>query len=342
LSSIGDVIHALPSFTALRAALPDAEIGWAVERAAAPLLRGIPGLDHVHELDIQRWRQARLRPATWRQVASSVRTLRRRRYDVALDLQGLWKSALVGRLAGAHLLGMATRDLREPSARMMYAGQASATDDGAHVTGRGLRLASALCPTAPGRLEWPQLASRADREAMAARLAAMSIEAPILLHTAANWDSKRLPDERWAAVGRDLHAATGRDVLWLWGPGEEARVTELAGRAGAGNQPCFPTELPDLAALIHHAAVLVGGDSAPLHLAVACGAAVVGLFGPTDPARLGPTRPVDRVVVRQLECSHCHRRRCPLGTNECLEVIGADEIVRAAIERLADREAGAR
>ncbi len=338
LSSIGDVIHAIPAFEALRKALPDAEIGWAVERSAAPLVSRLPGLDRLHELDVQRWRGALFSPATWSAGRAALQEIRNCNYDIAIDLQGLWKSAALARLSGAHALGMATADLREPGARRLYHSQAAPTDAQSHVTERGLRLAAAACAGVRGEPRWPQLNNDSDAQSVATRLAVAAVSQPILIHSAANWASKEYPESGWAAVGRGINDATARPVLWLWGPGEEDRATRLAEMAGRGNQVCFPTALPELAALMGHARLVIGGDSAPLHLAVACGAPVVALFGPTDPARLGPLDPADRIVVRRLECSHCHRRTCPLGTNECLNSISPDEIVRAAIARLEIRE----
>jgi len=334
LSSIGDVIHAIPAFQALREALPDAEIGWAVERVAAPLVHRLPGLDHVHELDVQHWRGALLSTSTWRAGWAVLREIKARNYDIAIDLQGLWKSAALARLSGAHALGLATSDLREPGARHLYHSQADPTDPRTHVTERGMRLAAAACPGVNGPPRWPQLDDDDDALLVRQRLQDLGTPRPILIHSAANWASKQYPEPSWAAVGRGIREATGRSVLWLWGPGEEDRAVRTADIAGPGNHACFQTELPELAALMRQAVLVVGGDSAPLHLAVACGTPVVALFGPTDPARLGPIDPADHVVVRRLECSHCHRRTCPLGTNECLDSIRPDEIVRAAIARL--------
>jgi len=338
LSSIGDVIHAIPAFQALREALPSAEIGWAVEHLAAPLVRRLPGLDHVHQLDVQYWRSALLSPATWRAGRAALREIKDRDYDLAIDLQGLWKSAALARLSGAHALGMATPDLREPGARHLYHSQAAPTNGPVHVTERAMRLAATACPEVSGPPQWPRIDNDEDARAVTQRLAALGTRSPVLIHSAANWSSKRYPVPSWAAVGRGIHDATGHSVLWLRGPGERDHAVRLAELAGPGNHACFQTELPELAALMRQAAVVVGGDSAPLHLAVACGAPVVALFGPTDPARLGPMDPADHVVVRRLDCSHCHRRTCPLGTNECLDSIGPDEIVRAVIARLENRE----
>ncbi|NKB90141.1 MAG: lipopolysaccharide heptosyltransferase I [Acidobacteria bacterium] len=332
LSSIGDVIHAMPAFQAVREALPDAHIGWVVESAAAPLVRCIEGLDAVHEVDVQDWRRNLVRPRAWRHLFRSLRGVRATEYDVALDLQGLLKSALVSRFCARRTIGMARADLREPAANLLYSATAPAAREPVHVTERAIGVVKSFVPIEVAAPRWPALFadSRPSRDGRDSP----SREAPVLLHTFANWSSKAYPDQDWIAVAKALHRETGRRVLWLWGPGEEARARGLAAEAGSGSEPTPELKLPDLLALTEKAALVVGGDSAPLHLAVACGTPVVALFGPTDPRRLGPLREADEVTVNRLECSHCHRRKCPLGTNECLESISPDEIVRAALARL--------
>lgn len=337
LSSIGDVIHALPAYVALRRAWPETAFGWAVEPAAADLVRRLPV--RVHPVDTPSWKRRPLAPATHGALRRLRRELRDPGYDLAVDLQGLLKSAVVARLAGPRVLGYGAPDTREPLARWLYRRRATPAPRGCHMIERGLHLAAFATGRPTGPPAFPTLHDRDDDEYVDHRLADGGITSFVLLHCAANWPSKRYPAERWIEIGRALHARTGEQVLWSWGPGEEADVAALAARAGSGNRPAFPTRLPQLAALVARARLVVGGDSAPLHLAVACRTPVVGLFGPTDPGRTGPLDPADGVVRRVLPCSHCHARRCPLGTRECLESIQPESVVEAVIARLA-RAAG--
>ena len=332
LSSIGDVIHTFPAYVALRKAWPATKFGWAVERAAAALVQRLPGPLLVHELDIQSWRRPWILPTTLGAVRDQLGALRAQRYQLAIDFQGLLKSAIVARLGAARTLGWARASAREPWAARLYHRTAVAPHD-VHVVRRGLHLAQHAGAEQP-QIEWPGLTRSEDEEYIDTYLADLGIRRPIVLHPAANWASKRYEPERLVDVGRELHKRTRRPVIWIWGPGEQTATRSLAAAAGTGNHVSAPTSLPQLGALLERAALFIGGDSAPLHLAVACGAPCVAIFGPTDPARLGPLAPTDEVVCERLECSHCHQRQCPLGTNACLDAISAHQIVSAGLSRL--------
>jgi lipopolysaccharide heptosyltransferase I len=332
LSSIGDVIHTFPAYVALRNAWPSTRFGWAVERAAAELVRRLPGPLRVHELDIQWWRRRWIQPSTLGAIREQVGTLRGQRYQLAIDFQGLLKSAVVARLGASRTLGWASASAREPWAARLYHQTAVAPND-VHVVRRCLHLAQQAGTTLQS-IEWPRLTRSADQAYINAYLADLGAGDPIVLHPAANWPSKRYEPERLVRVARELHERTRRPVIWIWGPGEESATRSLATAAGIGSHASVPTTLPQLGALLERTALFIGGDSAPLHLAVACGAPSVAIFGPTDPARLGPLVATDKVICERLECSHCHQRRCPLGTNACLDAISTQQIVTAALTRL--------
>ena len=334
LSSIGDVVHTLPAYVALRDAWPTTRLGWAVEPAAAPLLRRIADGPTVHVLDTPAFRRAIWRSRPRRALRAAFDELRAPAYELALDFQGLIKSAIVARLSGASVWGLAKTDLREPLAARLHHVSAPAADPEGHIIDRSLHLAAAAgVPMAAPR--FPRLFDDQDESAVAAGLEQLGTERFIVMHGAANWESKRWPLTQQAAVGRDLFRHTGLKVLWAWGPGEERQARRAATAAGEGNFAAFPTTLTELAALLHRADLFVGGDSAPLHLAVATKTPTVGIFGPTSPHRLGPIDPADGAVASVQPCSYCHQRRCPLGTRACLETLAAGDVVVAARRRLA-------
>lgn len=333
LSSIGDVVHTLPAYAALRDAWPETRLGWAVEPAAAPLIRRIPDGPAVHVLDTYPWRRGFWRSAPRRAMRAALDELRAARYELALDFQGLIKSAIVARVSRASVWGLAKADLREPLAAMLYDVSVPPSDPAAHIIERSLHLAGSAGATTSA-LRFPRVFGEQDESFVGAALERRGVDRFIVMHHAANWPSKRWPLERQAAVGRDLYRQTGLPILWAWGPGEERDARRAAAAAGEGNAAAFPTTLPQLAALLHRAQLFVGGDSAPLHLAVANKTPTVGIFGPTSPHRLGPIDPADRAVVSVQPCSYCHQRRCPLGTRACLETLAAGDVVAAARERL--------
>ena len=334
LSSIGDVVHTLPAYMALHEAWPAARLGWAVEPVAAALVRRLPGSPTVHELDTQRWRRRWWRSATRRELGGALAALRAPGYEVALDFQGLIKSAIVARLSGAEVLGLAPADLREPLARRWYDRAAPPTDPDAHVVFRGLGLAAAAGAATAAAPRFPRLFDDEDEARVGAALRRRDLGRFAVVHAAANWPSKRWPPARLATVAAGLYRRAGLPVLWIWGPGEEPEARRLALVAGEGSAVSFPTTLPELAALLSRAALFVGGDSAPLHLAVAQQTPTVGIFGPTSPQRLGPLRDTDPVAVSRQPCSFCHQRRCPLGTRACLESLPAEAVLEAALRRL--------
>ena len=341
LSSIGDIIHTMPAFMALRRAAPSALLGWVVEPAAAPLVRRLPGPLRVHVLDTHAWRRRWWHPSVVREMKAGIAELRGEQYETALDFQGLVKSALVGHLSGAHLIGYAKSDLREPLAARWYEHQAPEFSPGRHVIWRGMELAK-VAGVAADDLEFPKLSDDRDEEYVDQELRRMGVTRFAVAHAGSNWPSKNWSPLRFSAFGRAFVRRTGLPLIWVWGPGERQRAEVLAATVGLGSHPAFPTSLTQLAALLERAELFVGGDSAPLHLAVACGAPITGIFGPTDPLRNGPLRGEDRSALHRLPCSFCFQRRCPVGTSQCLDELTVDTVVTMALERLAtaDAEAG--
>ncbi len=339
LSSIGDVIHTMPAFMALRRAAPSALLGWVVEPSAAPLVQRLPGPLRVHVLDTHRWRRRWWHPSVVREIRAGIADLRAERYEIALDFQGLVKSALVGHLSRAHLIGYAKSDLREPLAARWYERTAPEFAAGRHVIWRGMELAK-LAGAATNVVEFPKLSDSTDDAYVDRQLSKMGIARFAVAHAGSNWSSKNWSPLRFAAFGRAFVRRSGLSLLWVWGPGEREQAEVLATSVGLGSHAAFPTSLTQMAALLQRADLFVGGDSAPLHLAAACGTPITGIFGPTDPLRNGPLGEEDQAVLHRLPCSFCFQRQCPVGTSECLEGVTVDGVVAAALERLAAAEAG--
>ncbi len=345
LSALGDVVHTLPLAAALRRAFPDGAIDWVVDERNADLLTLVPVLDRVVVL------RTRSRPAL-PALAECRRTLRRRGYDVALDAQGLGKSALVARLSGAaRIVGFATPFLRERWARWLYTERVDPCRP-RHVVARNLGLGAALGVDAPA---WSFPIRTPSSEAPARTRARLGLGAATalgsgrfaLLNPNAAWASKRWPAERFGAVASWLRRTHRLPSAVLWGPGDEARAAAVADASDGAAAVAPPTGLRDLVALARAAAVMVSGDTGPLHVAAAVGTPVVGLYGPSDPSRNGPWSPDDVVVSRFAAC-RCRPARGGAGgsdagssdrmvrvcrsTARCLDDIPV-EVVTAAVDR---------
>jgi lipopolysaccharide heptosyltransferase I len=291
LSSLGDVIHALPVAATLRAARPAARLCWIVERREAAVLQGHPALDEVIVADTRGWRRAR-RPAAARAALADAAALRRRlvqaRFDVALDLQGLFKSGLLAAATRAPLrVGLAARWRREPLSALLANRRVTPPAPARHVVEQNLALLEPL-GIAERRLEFALPAAPAAEAAMDEWLAAAGLKPHrrlVVLNPGAGRPDKRWPVERFAALARLLHEADAHAVV-TWGPGEEAAARAIVAASPAVAAP--PTDLFALAALLRRASVMVAADTGPLHMAAALGTPCVGLYGPTSAARNGP------------------------------------------------------
>lgn len=299
-SSLGDVVHCLPVLTALRRHDPEARIGWVVEEAFAPLLRGHPDLDHLLVVRLRAWRRRPFAGGSIREAAAFLGDLRRFAPEVVIDLMGNHKAGVIAALTLAdRRIGAAAAARREPSSRIWI--NEPVEIGSTQVTERALELLGPLgVGASPPRYD-------GDRILPGARPAAELPEGYLLVHPGAGWPNKRYPPELWGEVVRQLHRLSGRPAVVVAGPGEES----LARRAIAASDGLLrhvPTrELADLVGVLRGAALVLGGDSGPVHLAHALGRRVLCLMGPTDPASLAP--PGDGAALwRQLPCSFCHRR----------------------------------
>jgi ADP-heptose:LPS heptosyltransferase len=270
-------------------------------------------------------------------LVGAVRELRSARYDVAFDLQGLIKSALLARGSGAgRVIGFVARHLREPLARFAYTethdpggGGLFDRHDGRHVVRINLSLLQRL-GVESAAVEFP-IERVASSVADAVRARAGGRYA--LLNPGAAWPNKRWPPERLGSLAARLSERRGLRSVVVWGPGERTLAETVVARSNGAATLSPETSMRDLVALAAHAAVMVSGDTGPIHVAAAVGTPVVGIYGPTRPERNGPWRSEDAVVSRSSVCECHHLRRCQRGTT-CVADIGVDEVLSAVETRL--------
>ncbi len=302
-SALGDVVQALPVLTALRRQLPEAVLGWVVEEAMAPVLRGHPDLDALLEVRLRGWRRRPLAAATWREAGRFLARLDAFAPDVALDLMGNHKAGL---LAAASLadrrIGLVRADRREPSSALWMSETVPAA--GRHAVDRMLGVLAGLgLEPEPARFGGDKLfAGAALPEERRPQ------EPYAVVVAGAGWANKQYPAAWWGEVGKLLAGDPGLSTVVAPGPGEES-LAAAAEAAGDGAVRCLPgLALPELAALMRGARLVLGGDTGPLHLAHALGVPVCCVMGPTDPERHGPYGAPERAVWKRLPCSFCHRR----------------------------------
>jgi ADP-heptose:LPS heptosyltransferase len=273
-----------------------------------------------------------LRDRTASAWLAARRVLRAREYDVAVDFQGLLKSAALARLSGARrVVGFDRGALREGAAAPLYS-ERVVVADGGHVIEKNLRLARAI-GAADGPLEFPlgpvdSAAARALAEAGVADYA--------LINPGAAWPNKRWPPDRFGAVARRLHERHGLVPVVLWGPGERELADAVAKAAGGVARVAPETTLQDLVGLSRGARLMISGDTGPIHIAAATGTPVIGLFGPTSAARNGPWSQDDEVLGVDAACDCHYERRCRRAPDDwCLGQLGIDDVLAAVDRRLA-------
>jgi heptosyltransferase-1 len=323
LGSLGDLIHTMPAVAALRREYPDARIDWLVEPPHREILTLVDGLSSVITLkgrSIGGWME-------------TVSDLRARRYDLALDFQGLLKSATLARLSGAsEVLGFNSKSLREPAARLFYSRSVD-VDDAGHVIQKNLALAGSVIGHPIIELAFP---FRKIESEVLDQLRRRDVTKFALVNPGAAWPNKRWPAERFGAVAKDLQDVHGLAPVVLWGPGERV-LAETVAAASDGRAIVAPeTRLPDLVALSHAASFVISGDTGPLHVACAAGTPAVALFGPTDASRNGPWDPRDVVLSRYATCACHYKRQCQQPHSWCLPDISVEDVRVAVRKRLTE------
>jgi len=339
LGSIGDVVHTLPALAALRRAMPTSHLAWAVERGgAAHLLRGNPYLDELIELDLRGWRRSLTKRETRAAIRAAISRLRGEKFDVALDFQGLLKSAMIARLSGApRRVGFAPHALREPASAWLLTERVEADDDG-HIIKKNLRLVEHLGCAIGGEYEFP-ISLATEDEQFAEEQQARGAYA--IINPGGGWPTKLWNTAGFAGVADRLREVYGLRSVVTYGPGEEALAQSVVEQAKSGAVVMLPSTLKQFFALSQRAALFIGGDTGPLHLAAAAHAPIVGIYGPTPSLRNGPFASEDVVVERfDLDCRvDCYRRSC--SHTSCMK-IPIEAVWQKVVERLRNVEGGQR
>jgi heptosyltransferase I len=319
LGAMGDILHALPAVTALRASLdanqPGSQIGWAIEPQWASLLcadsagqncgRGpqMPIVDRLHRVPAKRWARKPLSPATLHEIRQLRGELRVQHYDICIDLQGAIRSAWIGRMAKApRMIGEA--EPREPLARWLF--RERIATGGVHVVEQANEVVNAVFKEnlpyqAPALPVDPMAENWCDKW-----LAERGIDRFVLMNPGAGWGAKCWPAERYAAVAAEL-SGVGLAAVVNIGPGESKLADAFSAHPNA-RVFTMTGSIGQLIACTRRASLFIGGDTGPLHLAAALNIPVVGIYGPTNPARNGPygTR---AIVLRHPASKRDHTRR---------------------------------
>ena len=321
LSSLGDLIHALPAVHGFKVGLK-ADVDWVTQPEYADLVRCFSDVADVIAFPRRRF---------LREGRAFLRQLRLRKYDLVVDLQGLLKSAVVCRLArGRHVLGPS---FRREGAGLFYDAVPGPCRKNRHAVEEcldGVRHLKLPVPAPEFPVHFPPVVLSQGHP----RVALL----PVSRRRNKNW-----PEERFMAVARDLRRR-GASVF-LFGSGSDTAVCAgIASAAGAGNEGppvanlAGRTSLVEMGGWLAGMDLVIGNDSGPIHLAAALGVPVLAVFGPTDARRTGPYGPLHRVVVADnVACRPCHLRECRYATTHCLEDLSEERVLAEAVAMLDGR-----
>ena len=334
LGSIGDIVHTLPALAAMRRALPDADISWAVERGTSAILKDNPLLDHLIEVDTKALRRGLMSGETLRAPRQQLRLLRASAFDLALDFQGLLKSAMVARLSGARrVYGFARDALREPASRILLH-KTVEIPQGLHVIRKNLAMVRSALGISisddQSDFEFPIALTPSHQQE--ADEAAGANERYAILNPGGGWPTKLWSAAKFGALADELWNHFGLNSLVTYGPGETELAEQALSASKSGKARAVSLSLKGFFALVKNAEVYVGGDTGPTHLAVAARTPVIGLFGPTEWWRNGSPYSDDICVERtDIGCRvDCHRRSCSQWI--CMD-IDVERVLHAVTDR---------
>jgi heptosyltransferase I len=325
-SSLGDIIHALPTLAALRDRFPSAHIAWLVKRQWAGVLERVDGLDRIWPIEpgLKGWLHI-------------VPSLRAESFDLIIDLQGLFRSGAMAWLTGCPTrIGFANGREGSP---FLYTQTVPVPTPDMHAVDRYLLVAASLDAAPKGFPEFRMRPVSTDRERVAELLKSVGLVpgAPwIAMNVSARWDTKRWPYEYFAAVADALQEKRLTALALIGGLDDRALTQAVITRMQTTPIDLTGRTSPELLpALLASASLLLTNDSGPMHIAAAMGTPVVALFGPTSPTRTGPYGSGHRVFTSGVPCSPCFSRTCKNAVQlECLTTIHPKTVVDAMREQL--------
>jgi lipopolysaccharide heptosyltransferase I len=333
LSAVGDCVHALPAVRALRERFPGAHLSWAVDDRAAPLLEGLPEVNDFLVMP-RRALRGKGRVARWRRLSTYRRELKAAGFDVAVDLQGLAKSALVGFFSrAATRIGFPRAGGAREMAWIFYNCTPEVPEEARHVAEKSRALLAPLGVDLSAPLPSPSIPEHPEAARRVAGLLdelGLGEERFAVLNPGAGWPTKLWPPEHFAALAAKLGSDFGLEVLVTWFGPEREMAEAIC--AGGEARLAPPTDLQELAELLRRAALYVGSDTGPTHIAAAVGAPTVALFGAADAERNAPLGSRVAILSAGLDCSPCWKRSgCPRGV-ECMKAITPERVAGAAGE----------
>ena len=332
LSAIGDIIHALPVASALRKRYPKAHIAWIVEGKGRELLEGNTDLDEYIVFNKARWSREfpyphRTIPVLW-EIWRFGHRLRKEKFDLASDLQGLMKSGLLTWLTGANTrIGFSKNHCRESVNVWFTNCHITPSPKDTHIIDQCLSLIRGLGADTEYK-HFKIHVAKEDHEYIEQFLHKKNIPRNIplvLIHPGAGWETKRWGGRNYAQLADLIVSELEGVPIFLWGPTELTLVKDIQKNMDYPSFRACPTTLKQSLALMQKAHLFLAGDTGPLHMAAALNIPCVGIYGPSSPERNGPYGKIHQVVQTDAPCRHCFQRFCK--SKECMNSITVEKVM---------------
>jgi heptosyltransferase I len=276
LGSLGDIVHTFPAVAGLRASFPESEVVWLTHPRWTELVSRSGLATDIWEVDSR----------DLKSVRAVVAKIRAQRWDAALDYQGLWKSAFLpffGRVR--RRVGFSSATIREFGVPVLYSDRVTCRTT--HIADQNGEL-SRRAGAREGVSSFTLRVCEQEEKRVCTDLRQAGIDEYVVLSPGGGWRAKCWPAERFGALCRRIREEFSLRCVINYGPGEESLAEAVRAASGEAQPIIYDGDLGPLMALLRGARCIVGGDTGPLHLAIALGTRAVALFGPTDPARNGP------------------------------------------------------
>ena len=327
LSALGDVVHTLPVLRTLRQEYPKAYIAWIVEERYQELIVKNPDIDEVIPIRTKTWRK-NWNVNTVREIFCSIKRIRSKKFDVVLDLHGLIKSGAIALLSGARIkAGFHKNNCKEKISSIFTNKKAPYMGDGIHIVDMYLNLIKTSLNIQKESKQFLLPISQEKKiEDFFQNHPELTSKPIIGINPGAGFESKLWELERFTQLADRITAEMNCSILLTWGPGEEQKVQQIAASMEHKSWIAPATSIQESISLYKRLKLLVSCDSGPLHLCAALGVPTVALFGPTDPKRNGAYGLNHDTVYKLISCSFCWKKKCPLGTHECMQLLTVEEV----------------
>lgn len=297
-SSLGDVVHSLPFLNAIKTCFHSSKMHWVIASGIEELLEGHPMIEKLWIINKDDWKKIRKAKGTISEIKTLFKYLKREKFDIAVDLQGLLRSGIITAATGAPVrIGFS--EAREGS-RLFYTHKIEGGKD-IHAVDRYLKVAQFLgCDVSEVIFPFPLYKPTAS-------LSSSCPEDYAVIIPGARWETKRWPSDKFGKLSSILPLKT----IIVGSKGDIRTANEIVTRSNgkaisfAGN-----TNLKELIEIIKGARFVVSNDSGPMHIAAALGIPVFAIFGPTDPVRTGPYGKGHTVIKEVISCAPCFKKRC--------------------------------